>query len=167
VGGELGHRIAVALGEVGASVALNHRGAHDAQIQAAITQLDEAGIGGAEMGGNLASSATSRRCSIRSWIVTTRSTRATRRPPSTTCAGWLRSCGHAASLSTASAPARSTHRSTFGVETERSFHAASRMSGAGRLGEWDEIAPLIAFLCTPDAQRITAQTIRINGGMTA
>jgi NAD(P)-dependent dehydrogenase (short-subunit alcohol dehydrogenase family) len=53
------------------------------------------------------------------------------------------------------------------VETERSFHAASRVSGAGRLGEWDEIAPLIAFLCTPHAQRITAQTIRINGGMTA
>jgi len=41
------------------------------------------------------------------------------------------------------------------------------MSGAGRLGEWDEIVPLIAFLCTPNAQWITAQTIRINGGMTA
>jgi NAD(P)-dependent dehydrogenase (short-subunit alcohol dehydrogenase family) len=55
----------------------------------------------------------------------------------------------------------------FGVETEQSFQAASRMSSAGRLGEWGEIVPLIAFLCTPDAQWITAQTIRINGGMTA
>jgi NAD(P)-dependent dehydrogenase (short-subunit alcohol dehydrogenase family) len=55
----------------------------------------------------------------------------------------------------------------FRVETEQSFNAASRMSGAGRLGESDEIVPLIALLCTPDAQCITAQTIRINGGMTA
>lgn len=55
----------------------------------------------------------------------------------------------------------------FGVETEQSFEAAKRMAGAGRLGEWDEIVPLIAFLCTPDAQWITAQTIRVNGGMTA
>lgn len=55
----------------------------------------------------------------------------------------------------------------FGVETEQSFRAASGMSGAGRLGEWDEIVPLITFLATPDAQWINAQTIRINGGMTA
>ena len=41
------------------------------------------------------------------------------------------------------------------------------MSGLGRTGEWDEIVPLIAFLCTADARWITAQTIRINGGMTA
>jgi 3-oxoacyl-[acyl-carrier protein] reductase len=57
-GGEPGHRVAVALGELGASVALNHRRAHDAQIQAAIAQLDEAGIAGAEMRSDLASSAT-------------------------------------------------------------------------------------------------------------
>jgi NAD(P)-dependent dehydrogenase (short-subunit alcohol dehydrogenase family) len=37
----------------------------------------------------------------------------------------------------------------FGAETEQSFQAATRLSGAGRLGEWDEIVPLIAFLCTP------------------
>jgi 3-oxoacyl-[acyl-carrier protein] reductase len=55
----------------------------------------------------------------------------------------------------------------FGVETEQSFQAASRMSGAGRLAEWDEIVPLIAVVCTSDAQWITAQTIRISGGMTA
>jgi 3-oxoacyl-[acyl-carrier protein] reductase len=55
----------------------------------------------------------------------------------------------------------------FGAETEQSFQAATRLSGAGRLGEWDEIVPLIAFLGTPDAQWITAQAVRINGGMTA
>ena len=55
----------------------------------------------------------------------------------------------------------------YAVESEQSFQAASKMSAAGRLGEWDEIAPLVAFLCTPDAQWITAQSIRINGGMTA
>jgi NAD(P)-dependent dehydrogenase (short-subunit alcohol dehydrogenase family) len=55
----------------------------------------------------------------------------------------------------------------FRVESEASFEAASRMSGAGRLGEWDEIVPVITFLCTADAHWITAQTIRVNGGMTA
>jgi 3-oxoacyl-[acyl-carrier protein] reductase len=55
----------------------------------------------------------------------------------------------------------------FGAETEQSFQFASRMSGAGRLGEWDEIVPMIAFLCSADAQWTSAQTIRVNGGMTA
>ncbi|MBV8296680.1 MAG: SDR family oxidoreductase [Acidimicrobiia bacterium] len=55
----------------------------------------------------------------------------------------------------------------FGVENEASFQLASRLSGAGRIGEWDEVVPLIAFLCSPGAQWITAQTIRVNGGMTA
>ena len=55
----------------------------------------------------------------------------------------------------------------FGVETEQSFQAAKKMSGAGRVGEWDEVVPLIAFLCGPDAQWVTAHTIRINGGMAA
>lgn len=36
-----------------------------------------------------------------------------------------------------------------GAETERSFPAAIHLSGAGRLGEWDEIVPVIAFLCAP------------------
>jgi NAD(P)-dependent dehydrogenase (short-subunit alcohol dehydrogenase family) len=53
------------------------------------------------------------------------------------------------------------------VEPDRSYHAACRLRGAGRLGGLDEIVPLITFLCTPDAQWITAQTIHINGGTTA
>jgi NAD(P)-dependent dehydrogenase (short-subunit alcohol dehydrogenase family) len=55
----------------------------------------------------------------------------------------------------------------FAVETADSARFAANLSVAGRLGEWDEIVPLIAFLCTPDGQWITAQTIRANGGMAA
>ena len=40
-------------------------------------------------------------------------------------------------------------------------------SPMGRLGRWDDVAPLIAFLATPQAHWITAQTIRCNGGMAA
>lgn len=51
----------------------------------------------------------------------------------------------------------------FAVETEESIRAASRYSGANRLGEWDEIVPVIAFLTRPDAHWVTAQTIRHPG----
>jgi 3-oxoacyl-[acyl-carrier protein] reductase len=36
---------------------------------------------------------------------------------------------------------------------------------ANRLGEVDEVVPPVAFLCGPDARWMTAQTIRVNGGM--
>ena len=234
-GGELGHRVAVALGELGASVALNHRGGHDAQIQAAIAQLDEAGAAGAEMRGDLASSATvaslfnqvverfdrldvvvhtpgrvtkeplteitdeefeasvdqnlraafyvlreaALRVSDNGRIVTiTTSITGVTIPYYSIYAGHKAATEHyvrglAKELGSrgitvnAVGPGPINSPFYFGVETEQSFEAASRMSGAGRLGEWDEIVPLIAFLCTPDAQWITAQTIRINGGMTA
>ena len=234
-GGELGHRVAVALGELGASVALNHRGGHDAQIQAAIAQLDEAGAAGAEMRGDLASSATvaslfnqvverfdrldvvvhtpgrvtkeplteitdeefeasvdqnlraafyvlreaALRVSDNGRIVTiTTSITGVTIPYYSIYAGHKAATEHyvrglAKELGSrgitvnAVGPGPINSPFYFGVETEQSFKAASRMSGAGRLGEWDEIVPLIAFLCTPDAQWITAQTIRINGGMTA
>jgi 3-oxoacyl-[acyl-carrier protein] reductase len=42
-----------------------------------------------------------------------------------------------------------------------------QFSPMGRLGTWEDIAPLIAFLATERARWITAQTIRVNGGMTA
>lgn len=51
------------------------------------------------------------------------------------------------------------------VENEESIAHAKRLSVANRLGEIDEVAPLVAFLCGPGACWITAQTIRINGGM--
>jgi 3-oxoacyl-[acyl-carrier protein] reductase len=51
------------------------------------------------------------------------------------------------------------------VEDEGSIAFAKRLSVANRLGEIDEVVPLVAFLCGPGACWITAQTIRINGGM--
>lgn len=51
------------------------------------------------------------------------------------------------------------------VEDEQSIAFAKRLSVANRLGEVDEVVPLVAFLCGPEACWITAQTIRVNGGM--
>jgi 3-oxoacyl-[acyl-carrier protein] reductase len=42
-----------------------------------------------------------------------------------------------------------------------------QMSPMGRLGSWEDVAPVIAFLATERARWITAQTIRVNGGMAA
>jgi NAD(P)-dependent dehydrogenase (short-subunit alcohol dehydrogenase family) len=52
-------------------------------------------------------------------------------------------------------------------ENDASLQLTSRLSVAGRIGEWDEIVPLIAFLCGHDTQWLTAQTIRVNDGMTS
>jgi 3-oxoacyl-[acyl-carrier protein] reductase len=234
-GGELGHRIAVALGELGATVALNHRGAHDTNIDAALERLDEVGATAAEMRGDLASSEVvaslfdevvgrfgtvdmvvhtpgrvtktpfteisdeefeasvdqnlraafyvlreaARRTADNGRIVTiTTSITGVTIPYYSIYAGHKAATEHyVRALAKELGPRGITVNAVgpgpinspfyFGVETEESFQAARRMSGAGRLGEWDEIVPLIAFLCTPDAQWITAQTIRINGGMTA
>jgi 3-oxoacyl-[acyl-carrier protein] reductase len=43
----------------------------------------------------------------------------------------------------------------------------ARQSSMGRLGTWEEIAPVIAFLATARARWITGQTIRVNGGFAA
>lgn len=51
------------------------------------------------------------------------------------------------------------------VETAESQSRAESMSIANRLGQLGEVVPVIAFLCAPEARRITAQTIRVNGGM--
>jgi 3-oxoacyl-[acyl-carrier protein] reductase len=51
------------------------------------------------------------------------------------------------------------------VENEGSIALAKSLSVANRLGEIDEVVPLVAFLCDPAASWITAQTIRVNGGM--
>ncbi len=53
------------------------------------------------------------------------------------------------------------------VEDEKSARTAASYSGTGRLGEWPDIVPAIIFLCTPEAGWITAQTMRVNGGMAA
>lgn len=53
------------------------------------------------------------------------------------------------------------------AEDENSIAAAKSHSIGQRLGEVEDVVPLIAFLCTPQARWITAQTIRVNGGMAA
>lgn len=53
------------------------------------------------------------------------------------------------------------------AEDETSIAAAKSHSIGQRLGEVEDVVPLIAFLCTPQARWITAQTIRVNGGMAA
>lgn len=51
------------------------------------------------------------------------------------------------------------------VENEQSIAGAKSRAVGNRLGEIDDVAPLVAFLCSPEARWITAQTIRVNGGM--
>lgn len=40
-------------------------------------------------------------------------------------------------------------------------------SPMGRLGTWEDVAPAIAFLASPAARWVSAQTLRVNGAMTA
>ena len=51
------------------------------------------------------------------------------------------------------------------VENDQSIGFLRHMSVQNRLGEIDEIIPVITFLASPDSGWITAQTIRVNGGM--
>jgi len=53
----------------------------------------------------------------------------------------------------------------FPVETEEAIAGAKSRSVGNRLAEIDDVVPLVAFLCSPEAKWITAQTIRVNGGM--
>lgn len=49
------------------------------------------------------------------------------------------------------------------AQLERAGHEVP----AGRIGEVEEFAPLVAFLCSPHAAYITGQTIGIDGGLIA
>lgn len=51
------------------------------------------------------------------------------------------------------------------VESEQSIDFLKHLSVAGRLGEVDDVVPVLAFLASPAAQWVTAQTVRVNGGM--
>jgi 3-oxoacyl-[acyl-carrier protein] reductase len=53
------------------------------------------------------------------------------------------------------------------VETPDAVAYLEHQSPMGRLGTWEDVAPVIAFLATERARWITAQTIRVNGGMAA
>ena len=51
------------------------------------------------------------------------------------------------------------------VEDQASIAGAKSRSIGDRLAETGDVAPLVAFLCTEQGSWITAQTIRVNGGM--
>jgi NAD(P)-dependent dehydrogenase (short-subunit alcohol dehydrogenase family) len=57
-GGELGHRVAIELGGLGASVALNHRSGHSTHVAMALERLSEVSARGVELLGELSSSQT-------------------------------------------------------------------------------------------------------------
>ena len=51
------------------------------------------------------------------------------------------------------------------VENEHSIDYLKHMSVQNRLGELSDILPVIQFLTSPEAGWVTAQSIRVNGGM--
>lgn len=55
-------------------------------------------------------------------------------------------------------------RSTAGTSGAGSFEERVRQTPVGRAGQPDDVAAICAFLASPDAGYITAQTIGVNGG---
>ncbi|KAG0029418.1 hypothetical protein BGZ81_003810 [Podila clonocystis] len=55
----------------------------------------------------------------------------------------------------------------YGQETKESTALFASLSVAGRLGDVRDIVPVIEFIASPGAQWVTAQTIFVNGGVTA
>ena len=51
--------------------------------------------------------------------------------------------------------------------SERQKEQITRRTPAGRLGRPQDVAPLVLFLCSDDAEFITGQTIVIDGGLTS
>ena len=50
-------------------------------------------------------------------------------------------------------------------KTEEQIEQFGDMAALGRIGQVEDIADAIAFLCTDDARWITGQNIRVNGGL--
>lgn len=53
----------------------------------------------------------------------------------------------------------------FDGKTEEMVERARSIIPMGRLGEVDDIAPVVAWLCSPDAGWVSGQVLRANGGM--
>lgn len=51
------------------------------------------------------------------------------------------------------------------VENEHSIEYLKHMSVQNRLGEISDVIPMVKFLTSPEAGWVTAQTLRVNGGM--
>jgi NAD(P)-dependent dehydrogenase (short-subunit alcohol dehydrogenase family) len=54
----------------------------------------------------------------------------------------------------------------FGDDFERVLRVTAARTALKRLPELDEIAAVVALLCTPQAGYLTAQTIMVDGGLT-
>jgi 3-oxoacyl-[acyl-carrier protein] reductase len=50
-------------------------------------------------------------------------------------------------------------------KTEQQIERFASMAALGRLGQVEDIADAVAFLCSDDARWITGQNIRVNGGL--
>jgi len=50
-------------------------------------------------------------------------------------------------------------------QTEQSLKMASSMNPNGRIGEPEEVADTVVFLCQNASRWVTGQTLRVNGGM--
>jgi enoyl-[acyl-carrier protein] reductase III len=54
----------------------------------------------------------------------------------------------------------------FGADFERAMKVTAERTALKRLPELDEVASVIALLCTPEARYLTAQIIMVDGGLT-
>ena len=54
----------------------------------------------------------------------------------------------------------------FGDDFERVLQVTAERTALKRLPELDEVAAVVALLCTPEARYLTAQTIMVDGGLT-
>ncbi len=54
----------------------------------------------------------------------------------------------------------------FGDDFERVLKVTAERTALKRLPELDEVAAVVALLCTPEARYLTAQTIMVDGGLT-
>lgn len=50
-------------------------------------------------------------------------------------------------------------------QTEQSLKILSSLNPNGRIGEPEEVADSIAFLCCSESRWVMGQTLRVNGGM--
>ncbi|GAB1316614.1 hypothetical protein MFIFM68171_06824 [Madurella fahalii] len=63
------------------------------------------------------------------------------------------------------APGPTSSKGFHANQTDESLKMAAKLNPHGRIGEPDEIADAVAFLCTDASRWVTGQTLRVNGGM--
>lgn len=63
------------------------------------------------------------------------------------------------------APGPTSSKGFHANQNEMSLKMARSANPYGRIGEPDEIADAVAFLCSDASRWVTGQTLRVNGGM--